>query len=333
MPDPTKIIDIANAFYHSCVLFSAIDMGVFDALAVLGKADSETVARQCSLHPRGTRLLLDACVALDLLEKENEYYKNSPEAASFLVPGSPGNLSKAITYNRDVYPAWGKLNEMVISGQPVEKPEIHLGEDADRTRNFVLAMHGRALWIGHMVVPFIDLQGCSQLLDVGGGPGTYSALVVKKYPGLKSVVLDLKDVAAIAEELIESQGLSDRISILPGDYHTTEFPPGNDAMFFFGMLHQETPEGITTLFRKAFQALRPGGKVWILDMMTDKTHTKPIFSALFAVNMALTTINGWVFSDDELKGWLTSAGFRNFQVKQFPQPMMHWLAWAEKPGE
>ena len=45
------------------------------------------------------------------------------------------------------------------------------------------------------------------------------------------------------------------------------------------------------LMRKAYGALVPGGLVNVMDMMTDATHTQPPFSALFAVNMALTTQN------------------------------------------
>jgi hypothetical protein len=66
-------------------------------------------------------------------------------------------------------------------------------------------------------------------------------------------------------------------------------------------------------------------------MMTDSTHTQPKFSALFALNMALTTPHGWVFSEDELKVWLTEAGFQGFHCRPLPPPMPHWLASAVKP--
>ena len=65
-------------------------------------------------------------------------------------------------------------------------------------------------------------------------------------------------------------------------------------------------------------------------MMTDETHTAPKFSALFAVNMALTTQNGWVFSDAELKGWMAEAGFVPEATLTVPPPMPHWLVTARK---
>ena len=193
-------------------------------------------------------------------------------------------------------------------------------------------MHGRALGMGRAVVPRLDLKGCATLLDVGGGPGTYAVLITNANPSLRATVLDLPAVAAIATELIAAQGASDRVGVLPGDYHTTPFPHSLDAINFFGMLHQESGDSIRDLFRRAFEALRPGGIVHVLDMMTDASHTSPAFSALFAVNMALTTANGWVFSDAELRGWLEEAGFIDFRVDALPAPMPHWLASARKPS-
>ena len=96
------------------------------------------------------------------------------------------------------------------------------------------------------------------------------------------------------------------------------------------MLHQESPEAIQKLLKKAWNALNPGGIVYILDLMTDETHTQPRFSALFALNMALTTENGWVFSDQELKKWLKEAQFEEFVCNPLPPPMPHWLVSARK---
>lgn len=329
-PNPEKIIDLANAFFESCVLFTASDLGVFEKLAEKDKADADTMAKELATNSLGTRLLLDACVAIGLLEKEGEDYQNTPESSLFLVPGSPGDLSEALRYNRDVYSAWGHLSQLVQTGKPVERPEIHLGEDEDRTRIFVMAMHGRAMAIGQGLIPLLNLTGHKRLLDIGGGPGTFSVLLAQAYPEITCTVIDLPEVVKIADELIQQQEMETRIKTLAGDYHTTEFPGNNDVVNILGVLHQESPESIQDILGRSFSALEPGGVIHIMDMMTDASHTSPRFSALFAVNMALTTENGWVFSDEEVKEWLTKAGFTNVEVRPLPPPMPHWLATARK---
>jgi ubiquinone/menaquinone biosynthesis C-methylase UbiE len=330
MADPRPVMDLANAFFGPCVLFTASDLGVFGLLAARDGLDASAIAGELGLNERGARLLLDACVAEKLLTKTRDGYSTTPLARIFLTPGSPADLSGAIRYNRDIYSAWGKLPELVRTGAPVESPQLHLGDDAERTRTFVLSMQGRAMGIGRGVVPLMDLAGRKKLLDVGGGPGTYSVLLTKAFEGLTSTVLDLPEVVKVAAELIEKQGASARVSTLAGDYHTTAFPAGVDAVNFFGMLHQESPDGIRALARKAYDALEPGGIVHVMDMMTDETHTAPQFSALFAITMALTTVNGWVFSSEELRGWLEEAGFVDYEVNPLPPPLPHWLAKARK---
>ncbi len=328
--NPSHIIELASAFYGSCTLFTASDLGVFSALEELGPADASTIAKKLATNTRGTELLLNACVAVGLLKKAAGLYSNTSEVSAFLVPGKPGDLSKAIRYNRDVYSAWGKLPDLVKTGEPVERPELHLGADPERTRTFVLSMYGRAMGIGRSVVPTLNLDGRKTLLDIGGGPAAYSTLIAQANPGITCTVLDLPAVAAVASELVDQAGMKERVKILPGDYHTASFPEGNDVVIIFGVLHQESPESIEDILHRAHKALLPGGIIYILDMMTDSTHTTPPFSTLFGLNMALTTKNGWVFSDEELRSWLLGAGFTNFEVKPLAPPMPHWLAMATK---
>lgn len=330
--DPRPIMDLANAFFGPCVLFTASDAGVFRRLSEQDGLDAAALARDLGQSERGMRLLADACVAAGLLTKSGERYSVTPVARAFLG-GGPADLSGALRYNRDVYQAWGRLPEFVRTGAPVERPELHLGEDRERTRTFVLAMQGKSLGIGRGVVPLLRLDRCKRLLDVGGGPGTFSVLIAQAFPEIHCTVLDLPPVAEVAAELIERQGAAARVSVMPGDYHSTPFPAGLGAVNFFGMLHQESPESIRELARKAHDALEPGGVVHVMDMMTDESHTHPVFSAMFALTMALTTQHGWVFSAAELRGWLEEAGFIDFEVQPLPPPLPHWLARARRAVE
>ena len=320
------IVELASAYYGSAVLFAAIDCDLFakveaDALDVSG---------------RGMRLLADACVAEGLLVKRDGKYENTPAAKLSLIPGAPADLTRAIRYNRDVYPAWGRLAEFATTGRPVEKPELHLGEDAARTKAFAAAMFGRAMGIGKGVVPMIKSELGAEgeklrLLDLAGGPAAYAILMAQAQSGLTVVTVDLKAISAEAAGYVAKFGLSSRIECRAGDYHSDEYEEGAyDIVTIFGALHQESPAAIVDILKRANRALKHGGKVIVLDMMTDESHTAPKFSALFALNMALTTENGWVFADTELKTWIREAGFVPGETAAVPPPMPHWLVTAVK---
>jgi len=323
-----EIVALASAFYGSATLFAALEKGVFAAAERVHDLDG--LAAACGCSARGLRLVLDACVAQGLLEKRGDEWFNTPAGRLALVPGAPADLSRAIAYNRDVYPVWGRLVELMLSGAPPEAPEIHLGGDPERTRRFALSMRGRAFAIGRGVVPLVALGAeKGRLLDLAGGPGAYAELLARANPGWTIETVDVPAISAVAAECIREAGLADRVTCRAGDYHTATFDSAAyDAVTLFGCLHQESPEDILSILRRVRTALRPGGRVFVLDMMTDATHTVPTFSAMFAVNMALTTRNGWVFSDDELKGWMTEAGFEPGPTVSVPPPMPHWLVSA-----
>ena len=324
--DVQGIVELASAFYGSAALFAALDSGIFAAVEKSGRL--EDIAAETGCDMRGLRLLADACVAEGLLEKVDGCYSNTQAGRIALVPGGPADLTKAIRYNRDVYPAWGRLADFAKTGCPVEKPEIHLGEDAARTKAFAAAMFGRAMGIGKGVVPMLGgLSG--RILDLAGGPAAYAILMCQANPDASCVTVDLPAISEEAKGYVARFGLSDRIECRAGDYHGDEYEAGAyDVVTIFGALHQESPEQIVDILRRAHRALRPGGELLVLDMMTDATHTAPKFSALFGLNMALTTENGWVFSDEELKGWMRDAGFEPGETRPAPPPMPHWLVSA-----
>ena len=334
MKSVQEIVELASAYYGSAVLFAALECEVFSAVEAKNGPTAAELAAGGSFDERGMRLLLDACVAEGLLEKRGGRYYNTQSGKMALIPGGAADLTKAIRYNRDVYPAWGELARLVKSGKPVERPEVHLGEDSDRTKAFAASMFGRAMGIGKGIVPMLDFgisAGGCKVLDLAGGPAAYAILMCQANPGLTCVSVDLPAISAEAAKYVAKFGMGERVECRAGDYHTDEYEAeAYDAVTIFGALHQESPAQIVEILKRAARALKPGGRIFVLDMMTDATHASPKFSALFAVNMALTTDNGWVFSDDELKGWLEQSGFIPGDTKPVPPPMPHWLVSAVK---
>lgn len=330
-PDPSGIVALATSYWASMVLLTASRLKVFTALGA-GPCSAAQVAATCAAHPRSMAMLLNACVAQGLLLKDGEVYRNTPAAETFLVEGTPAYLGDALRYSDDLYPVWARLDEAVRGNAPVLSPHTILGDDPDKTRHFVLGMANRARGVAAPLAATLDLSGRTHLLDVGGGPATYSMMLVTKTPGLRATVLDLPAVVAIAKELVAASGVADRIDFVAGDYAGVPFPGGVDAVLMSGMLHRETPEGCRALLRKAFDALIPGGLVAVSDVFfDDDAKTGPPFAALFALNMLLTSEHGSAHARTEMAAWMAEAGFAGVAARPLPPPMPHAVLLGTRP--
>ena len=335
LPNPQRIMQLATGYWDSAALLAANELEIFGALAN-GARTAAQIANAGNLNLRAAAMLLDACAGLGLLTKQSDgaepTYANTPESGAFLVSGRPGYLGGAIRWGADQYAAWGNLAQAVLQGRPAVSPEQHLGGNPEETRRFVIGMRDRALGVARPLVQFLNFDGATNLLDVGGGPGTYATLLAQKYPNLNATVLDLPPVVAIAEELIAEAGVADRVKTRAGnavldDYGDAEF----DAILFSGVLHQMSPATIQAMFVKAKRALRSGGQVVVSDVMLQEDKTQPSFAALFSLQMLLTSEEGAVFSGAECKTWLELAGFADAAIRPLPPPLPYTIVQAVAP--
>lgn len=329
-PDPTALVRLSTAYWDSQTLLTANRLRVFDVLAE-GPRTADEIAAALGLDPRAALIFLRACAGLGLLTERDGRFSNSPPAAMFLVSKSPAFLGGAMRYGDQLYDTWGLLEQALRTGRPAMAAETYLGDDPEKTRTFVQSMHGRALGIARALVEILDLGGRRNLLDVGGGPGTYSILLTQKFPGLHAEVLELPGVAAVAREIVAAAGASDRVTLRDGDYHTTDFGGGRDAVLMSGMFHREKPHTCRDLIERAWRCLASGGLLAVSDVFTDEGGTQPAFAAMFGLNMMLTAPDGGVHADADVHRWMSDCGFVELRTTPLPPPMPHRIVTGIKP--
>jgi hypothetical protein len=91
MPTRDRLLETAMAFWRSAVLVSANELGLFAEFAA-GPCVAASLERRLGLRPDATEDFLEALVALGLLERSGEQYRNTPEANSFLDPAKPAYI-------------------------------------------------------------------------------------------------------------------------------------------------------------------------------------------------------------------------------------------------
>jgi len=311
------------------VLMAASRLGVFN---VLGEEllPAREIARRCGTHPRSTRLLLNACVALGFLRQESNRCGNTPEGLQLLVRGKPTYVGDGINHSDWLWRTWGRLAQAVRTNKPVIAP-ADPGEGPSIHRDFILAMHDRAMHTGEALAEALDLTGRRQLFDAGGGPGTYSCFLARKYPELRCIVFDLPPAIPIAEETIASFGLRDQVITRAGDYFRDDFGRGNDVVLLSAVVHSMPPRRAKELLRKAHDSLVSGGLVVVHENLIASSKTSPTSAVLFSLNMLVNTGHGRSYSGREIMAWMRETGFANPAVTPLAAPSTGSLVTATKP--
>jgi len=328
---PRRIMELATGYWASMVLLALNELRVPTRLSQ-GAATAATLARELSLDERALGYLLDAASELGLLRRDGQHYANTLETETFLVAGKPTFLGGGLAYDLDVYPAWGQLPAAIRQGAPQLPADSYLGGDPERTRRFVYGMHSRALATARGIADALDLAGRRHLLDLGGGSGAFSLLLCRRYPTLRSTLLDLPGVVAVAAEIIAADGLTERITLQPGDFHEAQLGAGFDCALLNGILHREPPEFCRELIHRVHDALLPGGLIVLGDVMLDAQGHGPLFPLLFALNMLLTAPGGGAHATSAHVEWLAQAGFAEIRVVPLPAPALHTLVFGTRAG-
>jgi hypothetical protein len=145
-PTPEHILQIGLGFWASKTLLSAVELGVFSALAQ-APSDLATLRDRLGLHQRSARDFLDALVALKLLERKDGVYSNSFDAGVFLDRAKPSYIGGVLEMaNARLYGFWGSLTEALRTGEHQNEARHGVDifaatyADPERLRGFLSAM-------------------------------------------------------------------------------------------------------------------------------------------------------------------------------------------------
>src|SRR5258708_28843294 len=92
---PDAIMQLGLAFWGSKALLTAVELGLFTALAQ-GPLTAKELTAKLGLQPRGTADWLDALVSLGMLKRTVDEYANTPATALFLDRNKPSYIGGSL---------------------------------------------------------------------------------------------------------------------------------------------------------------------------------------------------------------------------------------------
>ena len=322
---PEAILQLGLAFWGSKTLLSAVELGVFTALArepMTGKA----LMAELDLHPRGTDDFLDTLVSLGMLERTDGEYSNTAATDLFLDREKPSYIGGILEMaNARLYPFWGALTEGLRTGEP--QNEAKAGEnffevlyaDQSALRKFLRAMTGITMGAALAVAERFPWERYQSFVDLGTAEGCLPVQLALRHPHLNGGGFDLPPVQAGFEEFVDGFGLSERVRFHAGDFFTDPLPAA-DVFILGRVLHDWGLDEKLTLLRRAYDALPEGGALVVYDAIIDDERRSNTFGLLMSLNMLIETAGGFDYTAADCRSWMGDVGFRETYVEPLVGP-------------
>ncbi len=310
LPSPDPILRHAYAYWNSAILASSIRVNLFGYLEA-GACTGDELARRASLPDRSVQALLDALLAMAMVDKAGECYSNTPAASAYLVRGRPDYLGGYAAVIQSTWKDWERLSEAVVQGKP-----LHNHENANPSNSFWEDLVPALAPLGFLPARAAadDLRIAAQpgfrMLDIGGGAGAYSAVWLGCNPNGRSVQIEWPNVNAIARRYVAAFGVADRFETIDGDMEAIDLGSGSyDYVIYANVAHGLSGARNTAMLRKIKRALKPGGTLMIVGLIPNDDRTGHPFALLFHMNMLLNTDEGSNHLRRDYEVWLKEAGF------------------------
>jgi hypothetical protein len=320
-PTPDRIMQLVNGYWATGILGAAASHSLFTHLEA-GADTADQLAAQSGIAERGAQTLLDGLVSLGLVELRDGSYRNTAEAAAFLVEGQPSCLSNFAKLKLAQMGSLVALPDVVRTGGPVTDATVEV-TDNPHWEKVVQAIAAQSVPVATVAADMLRLAEADEIsiLDVGGGSGIYSATWLELNPAARSTQLDWGPINAIARRLVAERGVADRFTCIDGDFHTTDFgTAAYDIAVYSHIAHQEGPEDNVAMFAKFRGALKPGGTLVINDFIVDDDRSGPPFPLIFASEMLLKSKQGGTWRRADFHAWLAKAGFDDISFQPTPSP-------------
>lgn len=328
-PTPERILEIGQGFWAAKTLLSATKLRVFTELDRNGPLTVEELEDSLGLHPRSSRDFLDALVALDLLERENYEYRNTPEAATYLVEAKPSSFVGWFEMVNDrLYPFWGDLETALRTGRPqneLDDDETHPFEgviyhDDEILEQFLGAMTSFSMAAADVIANEFPWSDHESVVDLGTSEGIVPRRIAEVNDHVRAIGVDLPRIEPHFQNFAGESPVAARIEFRTADFFADESLPAADVYVLGHILHDWAYDDRREILSKVYDSVESGGAVIVYGTMIDEERRNAPLPLLMSLNMLIETPNGSDYTAGQCIEWLHQTGFEGGEATPLPGP-------------
>lgn len=293
------LLNLMDAVSTAHVLTAAVELGLIDQLTS-GPKNSTECADACATDPSMTSLLLDALAGLGVARRE--------ALGRYALTIDLPPLLRALIRS------WSQLSVVVCNGKPLVRADTAVGA-SDLYPDCLPVLSAMFAPAASRAAQL--LAGCgADVLDVGAGAAPWSIALATSSPAVHVTALDLPSVIATTQRAVEAANVGDRFDYIPGDMFTCELSQAAyDLVLLANVCHLFDESHNRVLLQRLRSALRPGGLVAIIDVLTSRDPAEQRSISLYALGLRLRTSSGAVHPIAAYETWANDAGFGPLHVE------------------
>lgn len=293
------IMECTNAYIKSDSLYAACELDLFSTIKSLDIPNLENIAEKIDCSEYATEILLLGLCCTNLISKDRDsnYYFLSTAAEKALCKDENNDDSciPFVKFNRlvqqkgmDYYvDSLKSSNNKGLSILPGNEKSLYarLQENEGMTEIFQSGMASYSIW-GPKIVPFRELDMCNKLLDIGGGSGSVAKYMIEHFPNLEVKIMDIKQVCDVGNENTKE---NDNISFIEGNIFEDDWNEDKDSILFSHLLEIFSEDKVKILYKKAFDSLPVGGRLFVWTITSNNEVTGSLQAAKsssYFLNMA-----------------------------------------------
>ena len=318
LPPPARMLQLITGYWISQAVGAAAKLGLADQLTE-GSRSASDVATSVKADTESVHRVMRMLASIGVFTMDpDERFGLTPLGDTLRtgVPGSMKNFAIAQTSPGHWLP-WGQMSEAVRTGKSVTMPTLGMelwdwySTHPEEGEFFNGAMGDLSAGVSGEVTNSYDFSGFNTVLDVGGAHGILLGAILRANPHMRGILFDLPHVTATAGDSLRAQGIEQRCTLVTGDFFAS-VPAGADIHVLKQIIHDWSDEECTTLLRNCHHALKPTGKILLVEMVIPSDNSPSMAQAMDMNMMVLLT--GKERTELQYRDLLSAGGFRMERV-------------------
>jgi hypothetical protein len=322
-----QVLQFSSGYIISIALNNVVKLGIPDLLAGEAKT-AGALAREVQVDEDALYRVLRALSSVGLFEEDEMQRFRLTTMSGLLRTDVEGSMAPLVSWFCDPFhfTTYAELRHSVRTGQPASDKVCgvplfeYFPRDPELSDVFNQAMTTFSAAVIPAVLDAYDFSGIDVLVDVAGGHGHVLTSILKKYPAMRGLLVDLDHVVAGAAPLIAQQGVTDRCDTGTVDFFA-KIPAGGDAYLMKHIIHDWNDEKASTILRHVRTALdgKANGRLILLEAIVAPAN-QPDFAKLLDLEM-LALPGGRERTEAEFRALLRPCGFELTRVVPTASPV------------